>query len=281
MRIANLEGRLALIADGLAVDVEQASGGQFPADPQAVYGRWNDFRAWVAQAELPEGAEFDEARLGSPAPSPRQLFAIGLNYRDHAAESGFAAPDTLPPVFTKYVSSITGPISDVRLPADGNTDWEIELVVVIGEGGHHIAEADAWHHVAGLTAGQDLSERITQMQSPAPQFGLGKSFPGFTPMGPHLVTPDEFENPDDLELGCSIDGQEVQKGRTRDLIFPVSTLIAKLSAIVPLLAGDVIFTGTPAGVGLGRTPQRFLRPGEQLVSHIEGIGELRQAFLEA
>jgi 2-keto-4-pentenoate hydratase/2-oxohepta-3-ene-1,7-dioic acid hydratase in catechol pathway len=132
--------------------------------------------------------------------------------------------------------------------------------------------------VAGLCVGQDISERITQMQSSAPQFGLGKSFPGFAPMGPWLVTPEEFVNPDDLELGCSINGEEVQKGRTGDLIFSVPSLISKLSAVLPLLPGDVIFTGTPAGVGLGRTPQRFLADGEELVSHIEGIGELHQTF---
>ena len=282
MRIANLNDRLVLIAaDGTAVDVEKASDGYFRADPQAVYARWAEFRRWAEDAAPAPGAPFTAEELGSPAPAPRQIFAIGLNYQAHAHESGFAAPDALPPVFTKYVSAVTGPVSAVVLPAGGNTDWEVELVVVIGEGGRRIAEKDAWNHVAGLTAGQDLSERVTQMQSPAPQFGFGKSFPGFAPMGPHLVTPDEFADPDDLVLRCSIDGEEVQRGRTKDLIFPVPALIAGLSAVVPLLPGDVIFTGTPAGVGMGRTPQRFLRPGEQLVSHVEGIGELRQTFIEA
>jgi len=282
MRIANLNGRLALIdGDHMSVDVETASAGRFTADPQAVYSRWTEFREWAAKAERGTGTAFQAEDLGSPAPAPRQVFAIGLNYRTHASESGFSVPDTLPPVFTKYISAITGPVSTVQLPEGGNTDWEIELVVVIGKAAHHVAEADAWSHVAGLTAGQDLSERISQMQSPVPQFGFGKSFPGFAPMGPYLVTPDEFENPDDLKLGCAIDGEEVQKGRTGDLIFPVSTLIAKLSAVVQLLPGDIIFTGTPAGVGMGRNPQRFLRPGELLVSHVEGIGELRQTFVEA
>ncbi|MFJ7300231.1 fumarylacetoacetate hydrolase family protein [Streptomyces sp. NPDC099088] len=278
MRIANLSGRLALIVDGQAVDVEQASAGHFSADPQAVYERWEEFRAWAATRRLPEGRAFQAAELGSPAPAPRQTLAIGLNYRDHASESGFAVPEGLPPVFTKFVTSISGPLSEVKLPEGGDTDWEVELVAVIGLRAEAVPEEDAWGHVAGLAVGQDISERITQLAGPAPQFSLGKSFPGFAPIGPWLVTPDEFDDPDDLELSCAINGEEVQKGRTRDLIFSVPALISKLSAVLPLLPGDVVFTGTPAGVGLGRDPQRFLSAGDELVSTIEGIGELRQTF---
>lgn len=279
MRIANLSGRLALVADGRAVDVEQASGGLFPADPQAVYERWEEFRGWAAAAELPSGVPFEAGELGSPVPAPRQTLAIGLNYRDHAAESGFVAPEGLPPVFTKYVTSISGPVTEVKLPPGGHTDWEVELVAVIGRRAERVPEADAWGHVAGLAVGQDISERVAQLAGPAPQFSLGKSFPGFAPIGPWLVTPEEFDNPDDLELSCAVNGEEVQKGRTRDLIFSVPALIAGLSAVLPLLPGDVIFTGTPAGVGLGRDPQRFLAAGDELVSSVEGIGELRQTFV--
>lgn len=278
MRIANLSGRLVLLHDGKAVDVHVASGGRFAAEPQAVYERWEEFRSWAAGADLSGGADFDPADLGAPSPAPRQVLAIGLNYRAHAAESGFAVPTGLPPVFTKYATSISGPVTDVALPPDGHTDWEVELVAVIGARAHRVSEADAWSHVAGLTAGQDISERIIQMAGPAPQFSLGKSYPGFAPMGPCLVTVDEFDNPDDLELRCAINGEEMQKGRTRDLIFSVPMLVARLSAVVPLLPGDVIFTGTPAGVGLGRDPQRWLAEGDELVSAIEGIGELRQRF---
>ncbi|MGW0948869.1 fumarylacetoacetate hydrolase family protein [Streptomyces sp. NPDC002623] len=280
MRIANLSGRLVLITDdqARAVDVEKASGGRFGADPQAVYERWAEFRSWAGSAELPQGQRFEAARLGSPAPAPRQLLAIGLNYRAHASESGFEAPEGLPPVFTKFATSISGPVTEVALPPEGHTDWEVELVAVIGARAERVSEADAWSHIAGLAAGQDISERITQLAGPVPQFGLGKSFPGFTPIGPWLVTPDEFDNPDDLELSCSINGEEVQKGRTGDLIFSVPALVSKLSAVLPLLPGDVLFTGTPAGVGLGRDPQRWLAPGDVLVSSVEGIGELRQSF---
>ncbi|MEV0038950.1 fumarylacetoacetate hydrolase family protein [Streptomyces sp. NPDC050804] len=279
MRTANLSGRLVLVTDdGLAVDVEQASDGRFGPDPQDIYQDWWNFRGWQTIADLPRGRPFTPEELGAPAPRPRQVFAVGLNYRAHAAESGFEAPTTLPPVFPKYVSSITGPVTEVDLPPDGHTDWEVELVAVIGERAHHVSEDDAWPHVAGLTAGQDLSERITQLSGPAAQFGLGKSFPGFSPTGPFLVTPDAIEDPDNLALGCSLNGEEVQKGRTDDLIFSVPALIAQLSAILPLLPGDVVFTGTPAGVGLGRSPQRWISAGDTLVSWIEGIGELRQTF---
>ena len=278
MRIANLSGRLVLILGGRAVDVWQASEGRFESDPQAAYDRWADFRAWAAQADLPAGTEFAAADLGAPAPAPRQLLAAGLNYRDHAGESGFEIPEGLPPVFTKFASSITGPVTTVRLPAGGHTDWEIELVAVIGARAWRVAESDAWRHVAGLTVGQDLSERISQLAGPAPQFSLGKSLPGFTPLGPCLVTPDEFADPDDLGLRATVNGEEVQKARTSELIFPVPVLVSRLSHRLPLLPGDVIFTGTPAGVGLARNPQRWLADGDELVSTIEGIGELRQRF---
>ncbi|MEU2676702.1 fumarylacetoacetate hydrolase family protein [Streptomyces sp. NPDC007107] len=279
MRIANLSGRLVLVVDGLAVDVEEASGGRFAADPQAVYEQWEEFREWAAQARLPEGSPVDPARLGAPATAPRQIIAAGLNYRDHAAESGFALPETMPPVFTKFATSLTGPVTTVVLPPGGHTDWEIELVAVIGTRAHHVSADSAWSHVAGLTVGQDLSERITQLEGPAPQFSLGKSFPGFAPIGPHLVTPDAFDDPDDLALRCTVNGEEVQKSRTSDLIFSVPELVSRLSSVIPLLPGDVVFTGTPAGVGLGRDPQRWLAPGDELVSTIEGIGELRQRFV--
>jgi 2-keto-4-pentenoate hydratase/2-oxohepta-3-ene-1,7-dioic acid hydratase in catechol pathway len=280
MRIANIAGRLALLAGhGRALDVEQASSARFGSDPQAVYDRWDDFTAWAAVADLSAAEPFDPARLGAPAPAPRQVFAIGLNYRDHAAESGFEVPDRLPPTFTKWPSCITGPYGDILLPAGGHTDWEVELVAVVGRYAKGVTESAGWDHVAGLAIGQDLSERITQLSGPAPQFGLGKSFPGFGPVGPWLVTPDELGNPDDLELGCWINGEQIQKGRTRDLIFPVPALVSRLSAILPLLPGDLIFTGTPAGVGLGRDPQRWLTAGDELVSSAEGIGELRHRFV--
>jgi 2-keto-4-pentenoate hydratase/2-oxohepta-3-ene-1,7-dioic acid hydratase in catechol pathway len=282
LRIANHDHRAVLVLDDeRGIDIATASDGRFGPGLTDVYRAWGEFTEWAATAPAGEAVTLDRARLGAPSPAPRQVFAIGLNYHAHAAESGFESPTHLPPVFTKYVSSFTGPDTEVVLPAGGNTDWEIELVVVIGREAYDIAEADAWGHVAGLTAGQDLSERVSQLRGPAPQFGLGKSYPGFSPQGPWLVTADEFADPDDLELGCAIDGEEVQKGSTRDLIFSVPKLIAELSRTLVLHPGDVVFTGTPAGVGVGRKPQRFLQAGEVLSSWITGIGELRQRFVAA
>lgn len=288
MRIANLAGRLVLLTSpgptgspDLAADVEKASGGEFGADPQAVYDRWDDFVAWASGADLPAGDAFDPADLGSPAPTPRQVLAIGLNYRAHAAESGFAAPDGEPPVFTKFSSCIVGPYAEVTLPADGHTDWEVELVAVIGRRAYQVSEGEALSYVAGYAVGQDISERRLQMAATPPQFSLAKSLPGFGPVGPWLVTLDELADPNDLELGCAIDGEQVQSSRTSELIYSVPQLVARLSASLPLLPGDVIFTGTPSGVGMGRNPQRWLQPGELLTSSIEGIGELRNRFVAA
>lgn len=280
MKLANVDGRLVIRLPKGDIDVETVSGGRFAADPQAVYGRWDEFRTWAdsfvsADAQVVPAAESE--RLGPPAPAPGQVFAIGLNYREHAAEAGHAVPGA-PPTFTKFQSSLTGPVGDVELP-EGNVDWEVELVAVIGREARNVSADRAWEHVAGLTVGQDLSERVAQLAGPVPQFSLAKSHPGFGPMGPVLVTTDELADPDDLELGCSINGETVQKGRTSDLVFSVPELVARLSTTVTLRPGDVIFTGTPSGVGLGRSPQRFLQPGDQLVSYVDGIGELRHRFV--
>lgn len=283
MRIANVDSRAVLMTSAEAgIDIHTASEKRFGPDLASVYEHWEAFSAWAKDAgDRSVDVAADRSLLGSPSPAPRQVLAIGLNYSEHAAESGFAQPDRLPPVFTKFPTCITGPDTEVVLPEGGNTDWEVELVAIIGREAKNVPAADAWAYVAGLSVGQDISERVSQLAGPAPQFGLGKSFAGFGPIGPWLVTPDEFNDPNDLELSCSIDGELVQKGRTKDLIFSVPQLIEGLSAILTLLPGDVIFTGTPAGVGVGRNPQRFLQPGETLTSRVEGIGELTQTFVEA
>lgn len=283
MRIANHNKRAVLLtSDETGIDVHTASEGRFGPALPSLYNDWEAFTSWAQGAcVLEAGVAIDRSLLGSPSPAPRQIFAIGLNYSAHAKESGFEEPDQLPPVFTKFISSLTGPDTTVELPDGGNTDWEVELVAIVGKEASNVSAADAWEYVAGLSIGQDLSERVSQLRGPAPQFGLGKSFPGFAPVGPWLVSPGEFGNPDDLEIGCSLDGEEVQKGRTSELIFSVPALIQGLSQTVTLLPGDIIFTGTPSGVGLGRTPQRFIQPGETLVSRIEGIGEISQTFVPA
>ncbi|KXF51369.1 fumarylacetoacetate hydrolase [Rhodococcus sp. SC4] len=280
MRVGVLEGRAVVLANGKATDIADASGGLFGSNPMDLFERWDELARWVVDTDLAgRGAAFAPETLQNPVPAPPQVFAIGLNYAEHAAESKYEVPD-FPPVFTKYRSSLADPHAVVEIPGP-RTDWEVELVAVIGRPAHRVPEAEGWNHVAALTIGQDISERDTQFLATPPQFSLGKSYPGFSPMGPVLVTPDEFANRDDLELGCEINGEQVQKGRTSEMIFSVPQLVAKLSAITPLLPGDVIFTGTPAGVGVGRTPPRFLRDGDVLRSYVIGIGEMEQHFVAA
>jgi 2-keto-4-pentenoate hydratase/2-oxohepta-3-ene-1,7-dioic acid hydratase in catechol pathway len=273
VRIANLDGRVTLLTKRGAVDIETTSDGLFSSDVNDAFARWSDVVDWAATIDDDLGDPFDESRLRAPSPRPRQVFAVGLNYAPHAAEAGLAKP-TAPLVFTKFPSCIVGPHADVPLPS-GIVDWEVELVAVIGRTASHVPAARAWSYVAGLTVGQDFSEREVQARGPAPQFSLGKSFPSFGPTGPWLVTIDEFADPDDLGIECLVDAEVVQRGRTSDLLFPIPELIAYISAICPLLPGDLVFTGTPDGTGAGRSPQRFLRPGEVVMSRIEGIGTMR------
>jgi 2,4-diketo-3-deoxy-L-fuconate hydrolase len=278
MRLADHGGRATLLVGSGGIDVATASGGRFGPDVQSLYDEWEAFVAFAGDAAAGSRptVQVDETRFGNPVPRPRQVFAIGLNYRAHASESGVEVPTT-PATFTKFPACLTGPGAEVALPS-GNVDWEVELVAVIGARADRVKEADGWSHVAGVTIGQDLSERVVQMAAGG-QFSLGKSYRGFGPMGPVLVTPDELADPDDLALGCAVDGEVVQQARTSDMVFSVRRLVAELSAVVPLLPGDVIFTGTPEGVGVRRSPPRFLQPGQELESWIEGVGRFRTTFV--
>ena len=278
MRIANLDGRATLLVDDGAVDLATASDGRFGEDVQAVYSRWDELAAWVRSAGDLRPERYDPDELGPPVPNPRQIFAIGLNYYEHADEVGVAAPVGHPSVFTKFVSCLTGPRGEIELPAGGTTDWEVELVVVIGRHCRAVGEAEAWSCVAGVTVGQDLSERTLQLANPMPQFSLAKSYPGFGPTGPAVVSVDELETPDDLALRCAVNGEVVQESRTALMMFPVPALVREISAVTPLHPGDLLFTGTPGGVGFSRVPPRFLQPGDELVTTIDGVGELRQTF---
>jgi 2-keto-4-pentenoate hydratase/2-oxohepta-3-ene-1,7-dioic acid hydratase in catechol pathway len=209
-------------------------------------------------------------------PSPRQVFAVALNYPEHAAEAELTKPES-PLIFTKFQTCLVGAAAEVPLPS-AMVDWEVEVVVVIGREARHVAVADAWDHVAGVSVGQDLSARDVQRLGPAPQYSLAKSFPGFGPCGPWVATLDEVER-DAIGLECELNGERVQSGTTAEMIFSVPELIAYLSGICPLLPGDLIFTGTPSGVGARRTPPRFLRPGDELVSRVVGVGEIVQRFV--
>ncbi|WP_238006433.1 fumarylacetoacetate hydrolase family protein [Dactylosporangium sp. AC04546] len=280
MRIANVDGRLTIVTEDGGIDVERASGGRFLADPAAVYPRWAEFRAWAGSLDdTADVTPIDEATLGAPSPRPAQVFAIGLNYGAHALEAGYEIPE-VPITFTKFPTCITGPHGDLPIPGD-TVDWEVELVAVVGTRATRVSADDAWRHIAGLTVGQDYSERRVQTLGQSPQFSLGKSFPGFGPTGPWLVTLDEFDNVDDLALECMVNGEMMQSGRTRDMIVSVPGIVSRLSAVCTLLPGDLIFTGTPDGVGSGRTPPVYLRPGDEVVSTIERIGAIRQRCVDS
>lgn len=289
MRLANLRGRAAIVSsDGSrAVDVEQASDGRFGPDLPSVYAAWPDFSAWAASvdadaADANGSGTVDAADLGAPSPAPSQIFAIGLNYRAHAAEVGKEPPD-VPMVFTKFASSLTGPVGRVR--ECRTMDWEVEMVVVLGRGGRDIPVDEAWAHVAGLTAGQDISHRKMQGSGAAPQqWAMAKSLEGFSPTGPWLVTADELDahgSKDDLAVESRVNGQAMQSSRTSDLIFAVPALVEYLSSIVELRPGDLIFTGTPSGVAVGRPDKPWLKAGDVLETTIEGIGDLRQEIVDA
>ena len=198
-----------------------------------------------------------DVQLEAPICRPPKILAVGLNYRDHAVESNLAVPDTFPPVFTKFRTALSGPITTVALPPGGHVDWEVELVVVIGRRAEGVAAADAWSHVAGLTAGQDISERITQLAGPAPQFSHGKSFPGFAPIGPWVVTVDEFDDPDDIELQCAIGEEILQKGRTSGFLFGVPALIEGLSRVTPYCLATSSSVALLPGLALDVTRSGF------------------------
>lgn len=278
MRFANIAGRAQVQVEAdRYVDIEQASGGRLPSDPMECLRRWDEVRGWADLSDWSDDAirSRTEDALEAPVPLPGQLFAVGLNYALHAAETGLDAPQPTPLIFTKFASSIAGPRGELELPGD-TVDWEVELVVVIGKGGHSISAADAWDHVAGLTLGQDYSERTLQMAGTPPQFSLAKSYPGFAPIGPVIVTTDEFADLDAISLECVVSGVVVQSDTTARLIHPIPALIEFLSSVTTLSAGDLIFTGTPDGVGMGRSPQVFLKGGDVVVTSSPEIGSLEQ-----
>jgi 2-keto-4-pentenoate hydratase/2-oxohepta-3-ene-1,7-dioic acid hydratase in catechol pathway len=214
----------------------------------------------------------DVARLLAPLPNPPRIFCIGLNYRDHAIESKMAIP-AVPTVFLKLASAVIGPDAPIVLPKlSTQPDYEAEMAVVIGRGGYKIP-AEAWReHIFGYTIVNDVSARDVQLATS--QWTLGKSFATFCPIGPTIVTADEIADPHALDIRLTIDGEELQHSNTRELIFRVPELIAYISSIAPLEAGDIISTGTPQGVGLGRKPQRWLKPGETIAIEIAGLGKL-------
>jgi 2-keto-4-pentenoate hydratase/2-oxohepta-3-ene-1,7-dioic acid hydratase in catechol pathway len=227
----------------------------------------------VEPALSDEEIALGEVTLTAPLMSPPRIFGIGLNYQEHAAESKMVV-QKVPTVFMKLTSSITGPGSDVLLPPNATEpDYEAELAVVIGKTAYKIASEDWEQYVFGYTIVNDVSARGVQLATS--QWNLGKSFPTFTPLGPCIVTRDEVKDPHALDIRLTLSGETMQSANTRDLLFRIPQLIEYISSILPLEPGDIISTGTPPGVGLGRTPKRWLLDGEEMVITIEAIGELR------
>ncbi len=232
----------------------------------------------AARATIDAGARAIPARdvaIQAPIGNPEKIICIGLNYADHAAESGMPIPDE-PIVFSKYASSIIGPDANIVVPsASSQVDYEVELVVVIGKRGRNIAEGDALNHVAGYMVGHDVSARDYQLEKPGGQWMMGKTFDTFAPIGPDLVTTDGVPDPHNLGIRCILNGETVQDSNTSQLIFSVPKLIAYLTHVFTLTAGDLIFTGTPPGVGMGRDPQLWLKHGDQVICEIDGLGRLK------
>ncbi len=224
------------------------------------------------QATAAKKIPLGEVKLRAPLPNPPRVFAIGLNYRDHAIESGMAIPTT-PVVFFKLTTSVIGPGEAIVLPKNSTEpDYEAEFAFVIGKGGYRIP-ASAWReHVYGYTIVNDVSARDVQFAST--QWSMSKSFPTFCPLGPAIVTADEIADPHQLAISLEIDDVQLQNSNTRELVFKIPDLVEYLSSITPLLPGDIVSTGTPPGVGLGRNPKRWLRAGETVTVTVEGLGSL-------
>lgn len=224
---------------------------------------------------LVTGAPQNDLRLGSCVGNIGKFICIGLNYADHAEESGLAVPPE-PVIFNKWTSSVIGPDDDVQIPRGSvKTDWEVELGVVIGTGGSYIDEADAMGHIAGFCVVNDVSEREYQFDR-AGTWDKGKGCDTFGPTGPWLVTPDEVGDFDNLDMWLEVNGQRYQNGSTATMVYKVPFLISYCSRFMSLQPGDVISTGTPPGVGMGQTPQKYLKGGDVMRLGIEGLGEQRQ-----
>jgi 2-keto-4-pentenoate hydratase/2-oxohepta-3-ene-1,7-dioic acid hydratase in catechol pathway len=259
--------RPGLVTDGGIVDLS-AEGFK---DSMAFMAAAPSVQADVAKSK--GTISMDGVKLLAPVPAPPRIFGIGVNYAEHSAESG-TPMQKVPTVFIVLSSAVVGPEENVVLPkASAMPDYEAELAVVIGKPGYQIPASKAMEHVFGYTIMNDVSAR--DVQRATSQFSLGKSFPTFAPMGPWVVSKDEVAAPHALQISLAIGGEKLQNSNTKKMIFQIPALIEYISGITPLQVGDVISTGTPAGVGMGRTPPRWLRPGEEMVIEIEGIGELR------
>ena len=271
-KLANISGRAALVEGENYYDLETISNGDFNKDTSSALNDLNGLKKLSSTlSETDPTGLLKDVEIGSPISTPKNCYAVGLNYRNHAEEAGMEIP-SVPMVFTKHTTCLVGPNANIEMRSD-HVDYEAELVAVIGMSGKDISKDKAWDHVAGLCAGQDISDRTVQFSSKPAQFNLGKSFDTFGPMGPYLISPDGLEDKDSLNIECKVNEEIRQKDNTNDLIFNIPSIISYLSEIVTLNTGDVIFTGTPGGVGV--MEGKFLKEGDIITTSIEGIGTLK------
>jgi 2,4-diketo-3-deoxy-L-fuconate hydrolase len=240
----------------------------------------NQLANWLKQNESSAPRRTSDIRLGAPVARPSKIICIGLNYSDHAKETNAEVPAE-PVLFMKASSSQNGPNDPIEIPRKSHkTDWEVELAVVIGKRAKYVEESDSLSNVAGYMLMNDVSEREFQIEH-CGQWVKGKSHDTFSPMGPWLVTPDEIADVQNLSMHLYVNGERMQNGSTSTMVFGVRKLVSYISQFMTLLPGDVISTGTPPGVGMGRKPQLFLKPGDVVELDIEGLGNQRQECIQA
>lgn len=269
-KLGSNSGRAIFIKDDKYYDVNTISNGDISSySLKALSDTEKLSQLYINLNDYEPSGNLSDINLDPPI-IPTNVFAVGLNYKKHAEESNLEIPP-FPMIFTKHSTCISGPKSDICMKSD-MVDYEAELVFVIGKGGKDISKEDAWQHVAGLCVGQDISDRPVQFHATPPQFNLGKSFDTFGPIGPYLVSTDLFDNKESLKLQCWVNDELRQETLTNDLIFDIPYLISYISEFITLNTGDVIFTGTPEGVGA--TQGKFLKDGDILKTTIEGIGTL-------
>ena len=238
-------------------------------------GGLNNLKDWLSHNEATAARLDDSVRLGSPVARPSKIICIGLNFKDHAEESGFDAPEE-PLIFAKATSALSGPYDNIIIPRGSEqTDWEVELAVVIGKKASYVDQDQALDYVAGYVLHNDVSERTFQKDRGG-QWIKGKSADSFAPLGPFMATTDEIENVNDMRMWLNVNGDNMQQGNTSKLIFGVDHIISYLSQFMSLLPGDVISTGTPAGVGMGMDPEVYLKPGDVVELGIDGLGSSKQ-----
>eukprot|EP00760_Papus_ankaliazontas_P028105 PhM_4_TR3532/c0_g1_i1/m.48481 len=259
------------------LSLERNNHGVPDSDEKALMSLLPEHKDRVWDAAVSTGIKYAtdaEVRLLAPIANPGKIVCIGLNYRNHAVESKMAIPER-PVVFAKWGNTICGHKDKIVLPnISQEVDYEVELVIVVGRGGRHIPEAKAMEHVAGFTVGNDVSARDWQIKKGGSQWNLGKTFDTFAPIGPAIRVNDDTFNAHNARLWCDVNGRRLQDSTTREFVFNVPQMVSYVSSFLELQSGDIIFTGTPPGVGFARSPPIFLRPGDNVVVGVEGIGEL-------